>query len=338
MSRYLPGLALCIAVAVAARGLEALEAAWLGRAWLDSLVLAILVGTAVRSTTRVPDRAAPGIGFAAKPVLEVAIVLLGLTLDVPLLLRAGPALLAAIVLAVVVALLGGYAIGRAIGLSPTLAVLVATGNAICGNSAIAAAAPVVGADAREVASAIAFTAVLGVIVVLLLPLAGALLALTHYQYGVVAGLTVYAVPQVLAATLPVSTVSGEVGTLVKLVRVLMLGPVLTVLGIRARRQARGMGQGVAAGPAPVRATAVVPWFVVGFLALAAARGVGLVPDQLIEPAREVSRLLTLVALAALGLGVNVRTLRSAGPAVVATAGAGLLLLFGIATLLVRTIV
>lgn len=328
ITRLFPGLALSIAVTLAARLLQAAEAAWLGRAWIDALVLAILVGTIVRSTVGVPDRAKPGIDFAAKPVLEVAIVLLGLTLDVPLLLRAGSILLVTIVAAVVVALVGGYAVGRAIGLPSTLALLVATGNAICGNSAIAAAAPVVGADARDVASAIAYTAVLGVVVVLVLPVAGAMLALSDYDYGVVAGLTVYAVPQVLAATLPVSALSGEVGTLVKLVRVLMLGPVLAGLGMFTRGRA---SSAVAARPA------LVPWFVVGFLALAVLRGVGLVPDALIAPAREGSRLLTIVALAALGLGVDVRTLRNAGPAVVAAAGAGLLLLFGIATLLVRVL-
>lgn len=332
MTRLLPGLALCVAIAIAARGLQAVEVAWLGRAWVDSLVLAILVGTVVRSGVDVPARANAGIDFAAKPVLEVAIVLLGLTLDVPLLLRAGPLLLVVIVGAVAIALAGGYLVGRWIGLSPTLALLVATGNAICGNSAIAAAAPVVGADAREVAAAIAYTAVLGVVVVLLLPLAGAMLALSDYDYGVVAGLTVYAVPQVLAATLPVSALSGEVGTLVKLVRVLMLGPVLTVLGILARRRTDGTGatQTGARG-------ALVPWFVVGFLALAVLRGVGGVPDLVVAPARDLSRLLTIVALAALGLGVDVRALRSAGPAVVAAAGTGLLLLFGIATLLVRVL-
>ena len=84
-----------------------------------------------------------------------------------------------------------------------MAILVAAGNSICGNSAIAAVAPVIGASSKDVASSIAFTAVLGVVVVLLLPLAVPLLHMTELQYGVLAGLTVYAVPQVLAATAPI---------------------------------------------------------------------------------------------------------------------------------------
>jgi uncharacterized membrane protein YadS len=108
-------------------------------------------------------------------------------------------------------------------------VLVACGNSICGNSAIAAVAPVIGADGEDVAASIAFTAVLGVVVVLLLPFLAPLLHLSGLQYGVLAGLTVYAVPQVLAATAPLGMVAVQMGTLVKLVRVLMLGPVVLVL-------------------------------------------------------------------------------------------------------------
>ncbi len=107
-----------------------------------------------------------------------------------------------------------------------MAVLVACGNSICGNSAIAAVAPVIGADGEDVAASIAFTAVLGVVVVLSLPLACPLLHLSGLQYGALAGLTVYAVPQVLAAAAPLGAVAVQIGTLVKLVRVLMLGPVV----------------------------------------------------------------------------------------------------------------
>ena len=115
-----------------------------------------------------------------------------------------------------------------------MAILIACGNSICGNSAIAAVAPVIGAHSDDVAASISFTAVLGVIVVLTLPLLVPVLQLSLTQYGVLAGLTVYAVPQVLAATLPIGALSNQVGTVVKLVRVLMLGPVVLGLSLLAR--------------------------------------------------------------------------------------------------------
>ena len=331
-ARIAPGLALCGVVALAALAVEAGETAVLGRAWLDALVLAIVIGAGVRTLGSVPARASDGIDFAARPVLETAIVLLGVTLDLPLLLRAGPALLLAIVIAVLAAFTGAYGIGRLLGLHPRLAALVATGNAICGNTAIAAAAPVVGAEAEDVAAAISFTAVLGVLVVLLLPLASVAMALDDYQYGVVAGLTVYAVPQVLAATLPVSALSGDVGTVVKLTRVLLLGPLLVVLGTWARRTLHAPGSARTASR-----PSFVPWFIVGFVALAVLRSVGGVPEIAVAPAREVSRALTIVALAALGLGVDFRGLRRVGPAVAAAAAGGVMLLGAVAVVLVRTL-
>src|SRR3974390_3423814 len=93
--------------------------------------------------------------------------------------------------------------------------------------------PVIGADADDIASSISFTAVLGVLVVLGLPFLVPILQLSLAQYGVLAGLTVYAVPQVLAPTLPIGALSNQVGTVVKLVRVLMLGPVVLGLSLIA---------------------------------------------------------------------------------------------------------
>jgi uncharacterized membrane protein YadS len=115
-----------------------------------------------------------------------------------------------------------YGIGRLLGLSKRMAILVACGNSICGNSAIAATAPVIGADGDDVAASIAFTAVLGVVVVLGLPLLIPALGLSVHQFGILSGLTVYAVPQVLARTAPAGAAAIQIGTLVKLVRVLML--------------------------------------------------------------------------------------------------------------------
>ena len=193
--------------------------------------MAILLGVVIRTAWTPGERWHPGIAFSAKILLEIAVVLLGASVSAATVLALGPALLGGIVATVAVGLVTSYAIGRALGLRQRMAILVACGNSICGNSAIAAVAPVIGADGDDVASSIAFTAVLGVIVVLLLPLLVPVLLLSLTQYGVLAGLTVYAVPQVLAATLPIGELSNQVGTVVKLVRVLMLGPVVLALSL-----------------------------------------------------------------------------------------------------------
>ena len=235
LARVLPGVGLCVAVTLAALALEHVEAALFGRAWLEALVLAILIGTMVRTAWTPGARWRGGIDFSAKTLLEVAVVLLGASVSAATVIAIGPWMLLGIAGVVAVAILASYGIGRLLGLPVRMALLVACGNSICGNSAIAAVAPVIGADGDDVAASIAFTAVLGVLAVLGLPLLAPLLGLTGHQYGVLAGLTVYAVPQVLAATAPVAAIAVQVGTLVKLVRVLMLGPVVLVLSLLAPR-------------------------------------------------------------------------------------------------------
>ena len=283
--RLLPGLLLCGAVALAAMALQAIEERVFGRAWLEALVLAILIGTAVRTAWTPGARWHAGVAFGAKTLLEVAVVLLGASLSVGTIMTAGLGLLAGVAGVVAAAILLSYGIGRALRLSRRMAVLVACGNSICGNSAIAAVAPVIGADGEDIASSIAFTAVLGVIVVLTLPLLVPLLRMTGLQYGVLAGLTVYAVPQVLAATAPVGLVAVHVGTLVKLVRVLMLGPVVLVLSLVASRLREETDEplphltaGDRPKPGRIAVHHLVPWFILGFLTLAGVRSAGLIPE------------------------------------------------------------
>ena len=303
--RRIAGVLLCAALALAAWALQLAEVSLVRHAVVEALVIAMLLGVVLRTAWEPGPRWQPGIRFTAKEVLEVAVVLLGASVDLPLLLRAGPSLAVAIALVVAAGLACGYAVGRALGLNPRLSTLIACGNAICGNSAIAAVAPVIGAEREDVASSIAFTAVLGVAVVLGLPLLRPLLGYGNYQYGVLAGMTVYAVPQVLAATFPVSALSGEVGTLVKLVRVLLLGPVVVFFSFRHHR----------IGSQKLNPASFVPWFIAGFLVLAAARSLGIIPAGVAGVVREVSRWLTVAAMAALGLGVDVRALRQVGPRV-----------------------
>ena len=254
--KILPGLLLCTLVTMIAFLLQLVEVRFAGEAYLEALVLAILLGVAIRTAWTPEARWHPGVAFSAKILLEVAVVLLGASVSVATVLALGPALLGGIVLVVAVAIATSYAISRALGLKQRMAILVACGNSICGNSAIAAVAPVIGADGDDVASSIAFTAVLGVIVVLLLPLLVPVLLLSLTQYGVLAGLTVYAVPQVLAATLPIGALSNQVGTVVKLVRVLMLGPVVLALSLLTRRLRDAVEEqapNVTAGDRPKRA-------------------------------------------------------------------------------------
>ncbi len=305
----LPGLAITLLVALAAKLAEQAEQMLFGRGWVESLVFAILIGVVVRSVLGLAPRYCAGVRFCGKTVLEIAIVLLGGTISAQAIGSAGGGLIVAIIAVVCASLFVSYHIGRALGLSEHLSMLVACGNSICGNSAIAATAPVIDAQSDDVAASISFTAVLGVLFVFVLPMLHAGLGLSATQYGIFSGLTVYAVPQVLAATAPAGALAVQVGTLVKLIRVLMLGPViftLALMGGRARETRLPVAQ-------------VVPWFIIGFIAMMAARSFGLLPEFALGTMKTASSFLTILAMAALGLSVDIRNVMHVGGLVVMAA-------------------
>ena len=207
IASLIPGAALCVLVTLVAVSIQAAEERTVGHPYVEAIVIGILLGTAIRTVLEPGQRFRSGIAFSAKQLLEVAVTLLGTSITFAAVAASGAALLGAIVSVVALTLGVSFAISRSLGLSIRLSILIACGNSICGNSAIAAVAPVIGASTDEVVSSISFTAVLGVVVVLGLPLLIPLLRLSETQYGVLAGMTVYAVPQVLAATIPAGLVS-----------------------------------------------------------------------------------------------------------------------------------
>ena len=311
----LPGLTLCGGVAAFAIGVERLEILATGKPWVEALVIAIALGAAIRTAWSPPAVLEPGVACAAKTMLEWAVVAMGATISLGAITAAGLPLMLAIVATVVCAIGASFLLGRLLGLPGKMALLVACGNAICGNSAIAAVAPVIRADSDDVATSIAFTAVLGIGVVVALPFLALALNLTPAASGILAGLTVYAVPQVLAAAGPMGSAAVQIGTLVKLVRVLMLGPIVAGLSLMMARRAD-----VTAGTDhPVEGSAslvhLVPPFILAFLGLAAVNSLGLLPVSIVAQAHHISGTLTVLAMAGLGLGVDLRSVSAAGPRV-----------------------
>jgi uncharacterized integral membrane protein (TIGR00698 family) len=336
LRRLSPGILLCIAITVVAILLQSVEVHLAGQAYLEALVLAILLGVAIRTAWTPGKRFVPGFAFSAKFLLEVAVVMLGASVSVATVLALGPILLVGIASVVAIALGSSFIICRTLGLPLRMAILIACGNSICGNSAIAAVAPVIGADGDDIAASISFTAVLGVVVVLTLPLLVPILRLSLTQYGVLAGLTVYAVPQVLAATLPIGALSNQVGTVIKLVRVLMLGPVVLGLSLLARDLRTDPRLDRANRRSP-DLHELVPWFITGFLLVLIVRSLGLIPQSVLPTITHIAAILTTISMAALGLGVDVRVVAKSGVRVTLAVTASLIILGLISYGLIRLV-
>lgn len=250
-------------------------------------------------------------------------MLFGALLSLDALRSLGPAL--GFGIAVAGAIAGGYAVGRSLGVRPQMAALIASGNAICGNSAIAATRAVIGAEPADVSASIALTAFPGLLVTLALPLVAPLSGLGEADYGVLAGMMVYAVPQIFAATTPVGALSVQVGVLVKLTRVLMLGPALVFWSL-VFKQERLRGRQVL--------LRLVPWYVLGFFSLAGANVAGLPPGGLTTILGSCASWLTALAMAALRLETDLRALRQYGLREVGAMVASLIILSALAVGLV----
>ncbi|EJF75429.1 YeiH family putative sulfate export transporter [Bartonella alsatica] len=297
-----PGILICFLISALGYGLEVVEKQLFTEAWIENLVLAILLGIITRSCFTLPIYFQKGINFCAKTLLEFAIVLLGASISIHAVLSVGWCLLANIVFCIFITILISFSISQLFGLSSRLAMLVTCGNAICGNSAIIAVAPVIKAKPEEVAASIAFTAFLGVLIILLLPFLHLLLNLSFNQYGVLAGMVVYAVPQVLAATASVSFVSVQIATVVKLVRVLMLGPIIFALSLIYNRSTQTR----------LRWHTLVPWFIIGFIIMMLIRSSDLIPETALTPIKFIAQFFTVISMAALGLSTDIRSLKKAG--------------------------
>lgn len=322
VQRFAPGLALCSLIVLAALGLSHIEMAVLGRPGIGLIFWALILGMGARVLWQPGETFQPGIRLSARRLLEIAVVLFGSMLSLQTIGALGPVLAVVIPLGVLVVVGGSYLCARGLGVSPRMAALIASGNGICGNSAIAAVGAAIKARPAEISGAIALTAVPGLAVALSLPLLGLVfgpnLDLGGAEYGVLAGMLIYALPQVPAATAPLGALAVQMGLLVKLTRVMMLGPVLMVMTLKFAGASDGTGL-----------RQLLPWYVLGFFLLACARATGLVPDPLIAPLGIGATVLTAMAMAALGIETDLRALCSLGRKGLAAALVSVLILLAV---------
>lgn len=297
-----PGLVLVAACTVAAAAIGGALAS------VSTLVVAVIIGALVGNLGLATPRTQPGLAFAAKRVLRVGVVLLGLRLSLADISSLGPRGLAVVAVTVAATFFGTQVIGRRLGLSPDLSLLVATGYSICGASAIAAVEGSTDADEEEVAAAIGLVTLFGSLAIVALPLLAGPAGLTDEQFGAWAGASVHDVAQVAATASAGGASVVAVAMVVKLTRVVLLTPIVVGVNLNRRRNASGAGSGRGTGRPPL-----LPLFVAGFVAMVVLRSSGLVPATVIDGARTLESWLLAAALVGLGSGVRLDRLRRLGP-------------------------
>lgn len=300
-----PGLALCAAATAAS-----LLAAHL-LPGISPLVVAIVLGVLLVNTVGVPVAAGPGVAVAARRLLRLGVVLLGLRLALADVVALGAPLVLVVVVVVVGGVLGTLALGRLLRVPPHLTTLVACGFSICGAAAVAAAAGVTDPEdeaEQDTVTAVALVVVLGTLMIGLVPLLAPLLGLHDERAGAWAGASVHEVAQVVAVGGALGATALTAAVVVKLARVLLLAPVVAALAVHRRRVARATGASATAGRTPP----LVPLFVAGFVAMVLVRSLVPLPAGVLAAAATAQTALLTAAMFALGCGVRVATLRAVG--------------------------
>ncbi|WP_413450134.1 putative sulfate exporter family transporter [Georgenia phoenicis] len=306
-----PGLALAVALALVATAIG--TAVPVVGSPVSGVVLGVVVGGLVRRRVDASSVAAlsPGLKLASKMVLQIAVVLLGARLSLAQVAQVGVDSLPVMLGTVVVCLVAAAALGRLLGIDGELRTLIGTGTAICGASAIAAVTPVVRASSSNVAYALSTVFAFNIAAVLLFPPLGQLLGMGEEAFGLFAGTAVNDTSSVVAAATSFGPVAADHAVVVKLVRTLLIIPIVVGLALVMARRDRKAAGDAAGAPRPA-VWRLVPWFLVGFLILATLNSIGLVPEAWHDPLATAATFLITVALTAIGLSTDVPALRAAG--------------------------
>ena len=274
----------------------------------------------------------PGVAFASRTVLQLAIVVLGSGLSLAEVAHTGLSSLPVMLGTLSLALVAAWGVGRLLGIDGDLRTLIGVGTGICGASAIAATTAVIGAAEADVAYAISTIFAFNVIAVLTYPTLGHLLGLSQHAFGLWAGTAINDTSSVIAAAYTYGLAAGNYGVVVKLTRTLMIIPITIALAVMtrrresavaargadaaARRASRRLPPAKTAAGRPVRRRLrlwqLVPWFLIGFLVAAGLNSLGAVPQGAHSPLSTLSLFLITMALSGIGLSTRPRQLRSAG--------------------------
>ena len=297
--RYLPGIVVAMLIGLAGQ----LAGQWLPT--VGGVTIALLIGMLLSGVMRRRGVYAAGVALVERRLLPLTIALLGFELKPRVLLDLGLPGLCLIVGLVAVTIGGSLALGRFLGFSRRFSLLLGCGNAICGSNAIASVGKTINASEQEAGPAVAAVNLMGTLGIFALPLLSVSLGFSDARSGALIGGTLQAVNQVVAAGYSLNPTVGQLAVLIKMGRVLMLGPIVIMLGLICRQQP---GE---------RAGWPLPGFIVGFFALTLLGSLPWFPAGLATALAKASGYLLAIAMAASGLKIDLASLVRQGPAIVA---------------------
>ena len=303
---FLLGVGICFGVA----GVSVLIEKLIPGELLGASIIALFLGTIINCFFH-PKWVQPALKFTSKKILKAAIVLLGASLSVSTIMSVGKMTFFVMLFTFAMCFGGGYFIRKLFGLNWKLSNLISAGTGICGGSAVAAIAPVIDADDKDIAFALSSTFLFDMVMIALYPLMGKALGMSDIAYGIWAGTSVNDTASVVASGYAFSEAAGDFATMVKLTRTIAIIPTVLVfayIGTRIKQKemkAAGGGQ-------KVKLVKIIPWFIGGFLLLAVLNSTGCIPAAVSGVIKNASKFLMVTALAAIGLSTSITDFKKAG--------------------------
>ncbi|MGN0539746.1 MAG: YeiH family protein [Candidatus Fimenecus sp.] len=305
--KLIPGFAAALIIAAVAKLIESLLPIHL----IGASVIALFIGMIINHFWKPNDTFSAGLKFTSKKILKFAIILLGASLNIKIVLEVGKMSLCVMAFTLLTCFGVGYFVGRALKINWKLSNLISAGTGICGGSAIAAIAPVIDADDSDIAYAMSATFLFDMAMIVLFPIMGQAMGLSDMAYGLWAGTAVNDTSSVVAAGYAFSEAAGDFATMVKLTRTLSIIPTViafALINARIKRKEAG-GEAV---KAKLGLTKIIPWFILGFLALAVINSFGVIPQAVSSGMKDVSKFLMVSALAAIGLNTSFKDMKKSG--------------------------
>ncbi len=302
MKRAGYGVAVCLIASVVLWRLSTLP--WNNKLQLSPLMLGILGGMALGNGLSGERLGwlSPGMRFAQQKILRAGIVLYGLRVTLQELFGLGPRALALDLMVIASVVLIGYRVGtRVFGLDSDTALLVSMGSGVCGAAAVVATDRVIDSETHKVGVAVATVTLFGTVAMFLYPMLYPITGFSERQFGIYTGATVHEVAQVVAAGRAVSGLTGDTAVITKMLRVVLLAPLLFIVG-----RVRGRRNGVESNPISF------PWFVLGFLAVVAIESLNAIPSGIRLHLIDLDTVLLGTAMFALGVSTRWSHVRQAG--------------------------
>ena len=307
IKKYYPGILLSVLIAL----LSYYISTFIPDKLISAGVFALLLGMTINPAVTKYNIFKVGMNFVSKKILKLAIILMGTTLSFSQVFEVGKYSLIVMIFTLFTAFGGGYYLGKLFGMNWKLSSLISAGTGICGASAIAAIAPTIEAEPKDIAYAISATFIFDIVMVILFPIMGRYFGMSDLGYGLWAGTAVNDTSSVVAAGFAFSDIAGSYSIIVKLTRTLSIIPAVLIFSYINQKSNNKDTSNLTDAP-KIRIIDIFPWFIILFLVVIGIKSLGFIPVPISNNIALLSKFFMTMSLGAIGLKTSIKDVSKSG--------------------------